>query len=144
MPQINNAEELEARFGRWPSFHDAEIQALRLDSGQRSQSTPTLELGVHVFAVAPASQENSYSFGLHTLVTLEFADIEDLELWGFQHQNVLSDLVIRDLSHDIGKKASVQVELPTSFGLGGRFRCRQVAVVAVETFVPGPLSPYKL
>jgi hypothetical protein len=143
MPKIINGEKLEARFGRWPSFHDAEVQALRLDSGQRSESTPKLELDVHVFAVAPSSQGTAYSFELHTLVTMEFADLEDLELCGFQHQNVLFDLVISDLGPDIAEGTAVQVELPTSFGLGGRFRCRQIAVLAVEPFVPGLRSPYK-
>jgi hypothetical protein len=143
MPKIVNAQELETRFGRWPSFHDAEIQALRLDSGQRSESTPNLELDIHVFALASSSNEKSYSYDSHTLVTLEFADIEDLELWGFQDQNVLDDLVIRDLGPDIAEGAAFQVELPANWGLGGAFRCRQIAVLAVEPFVPGPRSPYK-
>jgi hypothetical protein len=48
---ILNREELEERFGDWPSFHDAEVLAVRLDSGQRANAQPSIELDIHVFAV---------------------------------------------------------------------------------------------
>ena len=45
-----NEAALVERFGDWPSFHDAEIYGLRLDSGQRADGVRWLELDVHVFA----------------------------------------------------------------------------------------------
>jgi hypothetical protein len=32
--QVLNSEALIERFGEWPSFQDAEVYGLRLDSGQ--------------------------------------------------------------------------------------------------------------
>jgi len=51
MVEIWNREALEARFGEWPSFHDAEVLAVHLDSGQRSDGRVRLKLDIHVFAV---------------------------------------------------------------------------------------------
>ena len=51
MIRIFNREELEERFGEWPSFHDSEVQALRLDSGQRGNGKPSIEMDIHLFDV---------------------------------------------------------------------------------------------
>jgi hypothetical protein len=48
---IINGEALVDRFGGWPSFHDAEVYGLRLESGQRTDGLVRLQLDVHVFAV---------------------------------------------------------------------------------------------
>jgi Immunity protein 50 len=140
--QIVNSEALEARFGSWPSFHDAEVLAVRLDSGQRSDGRVRLELDVHVFSVDGQLPDGRFNFVLHTVVTLEFAGVEDVDLQGFWHQNVLDDLVIRKLAPDSPWSARVQVELPANNGLAGAFRCEDVTVLAVEPHVPGPHSVY--
>ena len=134
-----NATALEARFGSWPSFHDAEILALRLDSGQRSDGRVRLELDIHVFAVDGTLADGRFNFTLHTLVTLEFSGAESVELSLFGAQNVLDDLVLQDRD---GGAAGVQVELPSSNGLEGSFSCMEVSVLRVEPFVPGPRSVY--
>jgi hypothetical protein len=51
--QIERAAELEEVFGQWPSFHDAEVLALRLDRGDDSTDPqsmgPRLEADIYVF-----------------------------------------------------------------------------------------------
>jgi hypothetical protein len=67
---VINGQTLVERFGDWPSFHDAEVYGVRLDSGQRRDGIPR---------------------------TFEFEDIEAVGLDGFGPRNVLDDLVMEDL-----------------------------------------------
>ena len=140
--QVLNADTLESRFGSWPSFHDAEVLGVRLDSGQRSDGRVRLELDVHLFAVDGQLADGRFNFVLHTAVTLEFVGVENVELDRFGPQNVLFDLVLKDLDVGASSAARVQVELPSSNGLGGAFRCEEVVVAAVEPYAPGRHSVY--
>jgi hypothetical protein len=99
-------------------------------------------MDVHLFAVDGTLDDGRLNFVLHTLVTLEFAGVEDLHLDGFGPQNVLDELVIRDLGPSAPWPARVEVELPSNNGLGGASRCEEVAVLAVEPYTPGPHSVY--
>jgi hypothetical protein len=137
---VVNAEHLVARFGEWPSFHDGEVLGLRLDSGQRSDGVASLELDVHVFGSDGQLPTGRPSVVNHTVVTLRFEDIEALELDGFGPQNVLFDLVLEDVGLAAGRQ--VQVRLPSSNGLAGRFRCRRVTVIRADDYEPGPHSVY--
>ncbi len=137
---IVNREALIERFGRWPSFHDAEIYAVRLDSGQRSNGAPRLELDVHVFDVDGTLPDGQLNFVNHTLVTLEFEEVEEVELEGFGPQNVLDDLILDEVRLAAGRQ--VEVTLPSNNGLVGSFRCRTVTVLAVTPLTPGRHSVY--
>lgn len=140
--RVLNSELLESRFGEWPAFHDAEVLSVRLDSGQRSDGVARLELDVHVFGVDGLRPNGRLNFVLHTVATLQFEGIEDVELDGFGPQNVLFDLVLRDFGGGGPSLAQVQVELPSSNGLGGSFRCRDVIVLSADPYEPGPHSVY--
>jgi Immunity protein 50 len=141
MPTVLNREALERRFGGWPSFHDAEVLAVRLDSGQRSDGRVRLELDIHLFdidGVLPSGQSN---FVKHTVATLSFGGVENVELDGFGPQNVLFDLVIEERPTP-PSRACIRVELPSSYGLNGAFDCEEVVVSAAEPHTPGPHSVY--
>jgi hypothetical protein len=142
VPLIINRECLEERFGTGPSFHDAEIHALRLDAGQRASGRPSLELDVHVFAVDGTLPDGRYDFVGHTMLTLRFEGIEAVELDGFGRQNVLDDLILDDVASGTAWDASISVTLPSNNGLGGAFRCESVIVQSVTPFEPGPFSIY--
>jgi Immunity protein 50 len=124
----------------WPSFHDAEVLGLRLDSGQRADGIVRLQLDVHVFAVESPPSRDRLSFAKHTVVTLEFEEVEAVELDGFGPQNVLDELVLEDVHLAAGRQ--VQVILPSNNGLGGSFRCRSVTVLDAAPHTPGPYSVY--
>jgi Immunity protein 50 len=140
--QISNSEALESRFGAWPSFHDAEVLGVRLDSGDRSDGRPRLELDIHVFAVEGQRPDGGFNFVDHTIATLEFTGIDDIRLDGFGPQNVLDDLVLHDLGPRALTAAAIQVELSSNNGLGGAFRCEEMTVLAAEPYVPGVHSVY--
>jgi Immunity protein 50 len=137
--EIWNAEALVERFGAWPSFHDAEVLGLRLDSGQRSNAVPSLELDVHLFTAGDQAADGSIEWTTHTLATLLFKRIEQVALDGFGPQNVLFDL---DLQRVVGGPVPnrIAVELQSSNGLAGSFTCESVTVLAATPHDPGPHS----
>jgi hypothetical protein len=133
--EVVNGEALVERFGGWPSFHDAEIYAVRLDSGQRGDGVVRLQLDVHLPAFADGRIVE------HVMVTLEFEEVEAAELEEFGPQNVLFDLILEPVRGPAGRQ--VQVTLPSSNGLKGSFRCRSVIVLDVVGFEPGEHSVYR-
>lgn len=137
---IVNSEALVERFGSMPSFHDAEVYAVRLDSGQRGDGVVRLQLDVHVFAVDGVLPDGRFNCVNHSLVTLEFEDVTELELEAFGRQNVLDELDLEEVDSPAGRQ--IQVELPSNNGLGGSFRCRSLAVLDVVPFEPGEHSVY--
>jgi hypothetical protein len=139
--EVINREALTERFGEWPSFDDAEIYALRLDSGQLSDGIVRLQLDVHVFAVDGRLANGRLNFVNHTLVTLEFDEVEALEMDGFGPQNVLDDLVLEEVHLAAGRQ--VQVTLPSNNGLEATFRCRSVTVLDAVPHEPGEHSVYR-
>jgi hypothetical protein len=138
---VLNADALIDRFGEWPSFHDAEVYGLRLDSGQRRDGFVRLQLDIHVFAVGGQLPGGRLDFRDHTMVTLEFDEVESIELEGFGPQNVLDGLGIAEFHGAAGRQ--IEVTLPSSNGLEGRFRCRTVAVIDTAPYDPSPHSVYR-
>jgi hypothetical protein len=137
---IINGETLIERFGEWPSFHDAEIYGLRVDSGQRSDGVVRLEVDVHVFGVNGTLPTGCLKFVNHTLVTLMFEQVEALELDGFGPQNVLDDLALEEVHLAAGRQ--LQITLLSNNGLGGSFRCRSVMVIDAVPYEPTEHSVY--
>ena len=124
---IKNVQALISIFGRWPSFHDAEVCRLRLD-----RDGTCLEMEVYIFAVGRAIDERGhYKRSNESLLTLRFCEIEDVHLEGFNHQNVIASLTLR-------KDQRIDVELESIFGLGGKFSCGAVEVVKVVPYVQTP------
>lgn len=66
---IVGADRLTGHFGRWPSFHDAEVVRLVLD--RHGTDGPTAELVVHVWSVgADVDEHGSFQRREHVLVRL--------------------------------------------------------------------------
>jgi hypothetical protein len=139
---VSDRKALEERFGRWPSFHDAEVQAVRLDSGQRTDGRPSVELDIHLFASDGIIENGRLRMGRHTLATSRFEGAEAIELDGFGRQHVLDDLEIHHLGETATTAARLLVDLPSNNGLGGSFRCQDAIVIAVSDFQPAPHSVY--
>src|SRR5690349_8078454 len=88
---IAGAHKLVEVFGYWPSFHDSEVLWVRLDRKPTGDGYgPTLEVLVHTFEMT--SEVNSgghYVLRNHVLVHLQFLDVVELHMDGFNHQNAL-------------------------------------------------------
>ncbi len=139
---VMGASLFSERFGRWPSFHDAEIVEVRLDSGQRAGQGPSINLVIHVFEVAGDIEPSGlFRCIKHSLVTLQFVDVISVKLDGFGPQNVLDELEISRIRSPVGKEV-LRVGLPSNNGLEGRFDCSEVQAVGIEPYEPPPSSVY--
>lgn len=136
--EIAGAEAVTSIFGEWPSFHDAEVLRVRLDRGD-GRSPVHLEADVHVFAMTSEVDDRGF-FVLrdHTLVTLRFDGIADLDLGGFNHQNVLFSLSLEDITSRQLDVLRWAVRFDSSHGVGASFLCERINVLAVEPFEPEP------
>ncbi len=114
--------------GGWPSFHDAEVIELHYWRGRMKPSgwddsnvLPVLTVKIHVFIEHPASH--------HALTTLRFKDVEDFEMEGFNHQNVILELFITKEERGENLPPWLAVGFQTSFGMSASFRCTHIEVV---------------
>jgi hypothetical protein len=89
------------------SFHDAEVLALWLN-----RAGPTLEIDVAVV------------FPERRTLRVRFDHVTDVELDGFNEQNVLFDLKV--VASDDGL---LDVEFQSSYGVGGSLRCASIAAI---------------
>ena len=128
---IENAELVERIFGRWPSFHDAEIHRILIT--RDGDSGPQLDVTIHHWEMTREVDSKGY-FVLrhHTLTTLRFSDIGDLQLAGFNHQNVLWELKISEL--EPGSDFRFSVSMPTSYGCEASLKCSAIRVLSAAPY----------
>ena len=125
VPDIPGADAVSAWFGRWPSFHDAEVLHLHLNRAGVSH------LRIHAWNMSSNRSEVDAEGHLrtdkHAIVTFQLTDISDLELFDFSSQNVLAGLEV------VQEGSRIRIELSPSYGLGGRIDAGGVTV----SFSPG-------
>ena len=144
---IPGAERLVRVFGRWPSFHDAEVVDLRLERrGRDDFEGPVLLARFHLFrGRKDPSRAGGVRWEDHTLATLRFGCVHHLSIAGFNHQNAILDLHIETLeagAHPASPSLpAYRVAFEPSFGVGASFLCASVEVVDVAPGCP-PGSVY--
>ncbi len=129
---IDNYSLVFEMCGRWPSFHDGEVQRLVLDSTRRDaygDRYSSIELVVRGWnKLADAAEWDS-------VVHFLFEDVTDVELDGLNHQNVLSGLEFEiDLANGDGSPL-LSVELCHCYGLSGAFKARRAKVLSVTPYL---------
>lgn len=132
--RIQNNERLTSIFGRWPSFHDSEVVWLRLDRRATALGDgPTVETLIHTFEMT--SEVNAAGFYVlrnHVLVHLRFSRVMEAVLDGFNRQNALNGLSIKDIRHRQMEHINFEVRFDSAFGLEASFQCQEIEVVEVE------------
>jgi hypothetical protein len=129
---IQESEKLTKIFGRWPSFHDAEVHELRLSrsSANKPGSGLTLTLMIHLWTMTTElNSKGQYLLEDQTLATIAFREIEDLHLEGFNHQNVIWDISITQETTSEDGSPQFSVALEPCYGIDASFRCRQIEVL---------------
>lgn len=123
--QIAGSEKLVAINGRWPSFHDAEVMELTLSRGEMSGDDwilPSVTARIHVFIELPNSR--------HTLTTIRFEGITEVNIRDFNHQNAILGLDIsRSEQSSLNTGSVFSVEFRAAFGVGASFFCSIIKVV---------------
>jgi hypothetical protein len=133
MDRIKNKEALIDIFGRWPSFHDAEIISIYLD--RDGGAGPFLEAKIHLFEMTDQVEDNgAYVLRHHTLVTFRFAKVVMGEVKWFNHQNVIACMSIDEVKPDQNNGCSFNVSIESSYGCEASFECREVMITNVEPF----------
>lgn len=116
------AEKIIEWFGRWPSFHDAEIVSFYL-----ARSGPSLLRIYPYFPEKPAT------------VGFVLEDIVDLELFQFSPQNVVFGLIMKKTKNE-GGETIFRLELFPCFGLAGKIDAKSVRVELIPGKSPDGVS----
>jgi hypothetical protein len=134
---VSGGADLARWFGQVPTFHDAEILSLYLC--RKGQSV----LRLHGWSgTGEVGQDGYFVRDRHAVVTFTLSGVMDLQLDGFNIQNVICGLVLRrapDRPERRGYLAldplpqDIEIELEPCYGLNGLIRVRTVSV----TFEPG-------
>ena len=133
MDRIKNIEELTDIFGRWPSFHDAEIISIFLS--RDGEGGPFLDAKIHLFEMTNQVDDRGvYVLKLHTLVTFRFAQVVMGEIKWFNHQNVIACMSIDEVEPGQNDGCSFNVSIESSYGCEASFGCGEVIVRSVEPF----------
>jgi hypothetical protein len=135
--KIEHSKLLTNVFGRWPSFHDAEVISIELFRDASGVSQPNLKATIHVFEMtAEIDPEGFHVLKNHVLVTLLFIGIDENHIKWFNQQNVLEELAIVDISARQLEHLKFEVHFDSSFGVEAEFKCRAIALEAVEPIDP--------
>lgn len=112
LPKIPGGEEVISWYGKWPSFHDAEILELHLQRTGRSW--------IKIYNVW-----NKYG-----VVTFNMETVTDLELADFSQQNVIGGLELEE------SPKGIRLTMIPCYGLAGYFVAERMSV----ELSPGKLS----
>ena len=127
--EIKQSHLLTDRFGRWPSFHDAEVVRVRLERKPRVRA----EFEIYAFqGTAEVDSKGYYKTVNHCVVTIAFEEISQISLADFNQQNVLSCLIIEF------REGHFEVVFQGIYGLQGRLACKDIVVADVRFFEGGP------
>jgi hypothetical protein len=146
-PHIKNSYKITDIFGYWPAFQDAEIHELRLTVADAEpwvagSESPAMEMLVHVFEMTgDVTPEGRFRLDKHTLVRLRFRNVEALQLANFWYQNCVFDLEFGiesagqsqdDIANESSRPGLLSVEIHSTVGLSGKFKCQSAEVVSTE------------
>lgn len=134
--KINNDNLLIDRFGRWPSFHDAEVIRVRFE--REGSDAPFMECDIHVFEMtSEVDSSGHYVLKNHTLTTLRFCDIELDWFKGWNCQNAIFGLYIdpAELSESVDEtERPIQVTMPGAYGSDAKLKCVAIKVIDAIDF----------
>jgi hypothetical protein len=113
------ADAVTAWFGRWPSFHDAEILTVHIERGGTSY------LRIRTWNVGHETDADGfYVRSRETVVVFEFTDIADIRLEGedADRQNVIAGLALQQ------ENSGLRLILSPCYGIAGYIVAREISV----------------
>ncbi len=137
MHEIKNVEKLIEVFGRYPSFHDAEILSIKLERSfdkRSSNSALTAKIRIYQARERFNNSEEKFIRWKNYEVDFEFSDIKLLQLENFNHQNVINDLIVKTLPTSETERHVFSVQIESIFGCEAFFKCNKVEIVQIKSF----------
>ena len=127
-PNIPGAESVVNWFGKWPSFHDAEIMTLHIDREQGASS-----MRIRAFALSDRTDSSGHFIRERdALVVFEFTGIRSMRIDGEDAdvQNVISSLQVEHV------KDGYRLLLGPCYGMAGEIVVRALKVRLESTIQP--------
>ncbi len=122
--RISGAEQMEAHFGGWLRFQNAEVVSVNLD-----RTGPKLTAAVHAFAIEePEAAGAPERRTREAVVTFEFDEIADVAIDGFNRQNTLLEIAFDERDGQLG------VTFQGVFGMYASFRCEKARIANLEAW----------
>ena len=119
---IADAAKVTSVYGAWPTFHDAELMELEL---KRDGCLLLVRLWTFQVDRQQVDAHGYFKKIDQCVITFRFANIENLSIEGFNHQNVLADIVFEPVEDGI------RVNMEGTFGANIAFQCSIVTVEGV-------------
>jgi hypothetical protein len=134
MQAILGSDRLVSLYGKWPSFHDAEVLRVTLDrAGHPVATGPTLTVELYAFEVSSRlADDGTYARAKEAVVTLAFRGVALLDLAGFNEQNALFSVTIDDLRERGLERVAFDVAFSASYGMAATFQCAEIEVTGVR------------
>lgn len=132
---ILGSQKLTGIFGRWPSFHDAEVIELHFWRGDvepepKRYIFPVLTVKFHVWELTrEVDAQGHLVLRHHTLATLRFHDVDEFRMEDFNQQNAIFELLITQHERTDGPSPFFLIEFKPAFGISASFRCLRVEVL---------------
>jgi len=132
---IEGHERVIAHLGMWPSFHDAEVFKLSLD---RSSGNPAPTLDLHLRGWVMTSEvtpDGHYKLHGDALFHFRFEGMDELQVTGFNHQNVISSLNL-ELAQVAGnpERTIIKVELEHCFLFDASFTAQRAQLISITPY----------
>lgn len=129
LPPIAGTQKVFDIYGCFPAFHDAEVVRMVFTRGEPDTGSPIIEFTLHGWEMTSEVEDSGYLRLIkHHLIDFRFSGVESVNLDGWNHQNVLFELIIRVIEQP-EDHSLIEVELSTSYGLDGVFRAVSGEVV---------------
>lgn len=129
---ILNSEEVKAIYGYWPSFHDAEILSIKFTRGSPTKervAAVSIELN---YWETKTINEGTLAFDFvldkNNVITIEFSDLVDSSVSGFNFQNVIDELLIAKVPEGVSAK------FISIYGAEVNILCGSVSVLSVRPY----------
>lgn len=127
-------EKAVAALGYWPNFHDSEVISFVAERTLPIKPGNSIaKMVVHVRQYQ-SSGEGAIQFGLSlsksVLLNFIFKSVFDLELSGFNHQNVIDAINISQV--EIEGRVGFLVEIQPIWGFGGILSCEGIELESVS------------
>ena len=133
---VQDSERLLRVFSYWPSFHDAEIINFHLwrgnvDPKKGLYQFPVLTLDLHHWEITKElNSAGYYVLRYHTRTTLTFRDVQSVQMDGFNYQNAIMSLFIKQLQREEKPSPLIFVEIEAAFGIQASFTCLSAEVTS--------------
>jgi hypothetical protein len=121
---VPGADVLFQWFGYWPDFHDAEVLEIDLNRSGSSR------VRIHTFEMSDqVGNDGCYVCAKHVVVSFVLQGLKTIELQGFNHQNVVSEVVLTRTEDGL------QLCLEPCYGAAGSLTAERISI-EIEPGVP--------